>query len=474
MRPSLSVPSTVKHPKHLFTDTIVALSTPPGRSGIGVIRMTGPDVLSILKRIFVSSRDTGFPDRKVVYGSVVDPGDGQVLDHGLATVMRGPFSYTGEDVGELSLHGAPVVLDVVIRLIMSLGARLASRGEFTRRSFIAGKLDLVQAEAVIEFIDAKTPCAAHEARLRMDKSPTAAVKEISDVLTEVLAGLEAHIDFDEDEENDAPEVGAALRDILARIQLMRRRAEASRMRTEGIVAVIVGKPNVGKSSLFNALLKKDRTIVTPYPGTTRDPVDDCLLIGGTVFELWDTAGIREHDDPVEHEGIRRTGQRIGEADLVLAVLDASEPADDQDQVVLESCRDKPTVLVLNKIDLLIHGKTAPPLLEDGLAGCAAVSAKTGEGLEALEALLSDMAQEVIAHHTTCEETGLNERCFQLIEAARIPIERVLDRLEGRDDIPPEIVSYELRSALGHLQEITGEQVNEEILDKIFERFCVGK
>jgi tRNA modification GTPase len=436
--------------------------------------MTGPDVLSILQQIFVSPSDTKFPDRKAVYGSVIDAHTGQVLDHGLVTIMRGPFSYTGEDVGELSLHGSPVVLDTVVRLIISLGARLASRGEFTRRAFLAGKLDLVQAEAVIELIEAKTPRAAAEARLRMDKSPSAAVKEVSDALTEILADLEAHIDFDEDEESDVPEIKWSLSEIVSKIELMRKGAEVARIRTEGIVAVIIGKPNVGKSSLFNALLKNDRTIVTPYPGTTRDAVDDCLVIGGTVFVLWDTAGIREHNDPVEQEGIRRTRERIDQADLVIAVLDASEPTDDQDTVVLESCRDKATVLALNKVDLVEEDALNLSALGDGFAACAAVSAKTGEGIETLEAILNDMAQEMLAQHSTSGETGLNARCFQLIEAARIPIEQVLDRLNRSDSIPAEILSYELRCALGFLQEITGERADEEILDRIFQRFCVGK
>jgi tRNA modification GTPase len=464
----------MKHPNQTAGDTIVALSTPPGRSGIGVVRLSGPDVMSILKKIFISKGNSEFSDRRAIYGSVTDPQTGQVLDDGLVTVMRGPRSYTGEDVAELSLHGSPLVLDMVVRLIILHGGRLAVRGEFTRRAFLAGKLDLIQAEAVIELIEAKTGAAATEARRLMDKGPTVAVCEISDALKDILAEIEAHIDFDEDEESGPPETGPAIREVLAKIETMKRKAEASRIRRDGISTVITGKPNVGKSTLFNALLKNERTIVTPYPGTTRDPVDDCILLGGKVLVLWDTAGIRNDPDPVEEEGIRRTREIIDHADLVIAVLDASEPTDEEDVKVLDCCKGKKTVLVFNKVDLVREEKFRATALGEATASHVAVSAKTGQGMDALERMLDDLAEQMMAQGLMAEGPGLNSRCSQLIDTATVHIERVISRLNRRESIPPEILSYELRCALGPLEEITGERANEGVLDRIFDRFCVGK
>lgn len=456
-------------------DTIVALSTPRGYSGIGVVRMSGPEALSILERIFEpASGKYGFPDRRVVYGKVFDGEKKLVLDDGLALFVRGPSTYTGDDVVELSLHGSPLVLDLVAQAIVRLGARPAQRGEFTRRAFLSGKLDLVQAEAVIDLIEAGSPAAIQEARGRLDRTISKEITEISDRLKDLLAEIEAHIDFDEDEEEPVPEPLPALKHLLGKMNELRANAEAGRMRREGLTMVITGKPNVGKSTLFNALLREDRTIVTPYPGTTRDTVDELLLLDGISFLVCDTAGIRRNPDPVEGEGIRRTIEKIGEADLVIALLDASSPLDDEDARVLEVCRGRDTLLVLNKTDLGL----ALDLNNGEIASFArtgpALSAKTGMGMDALREMLAGIGKEKAWLESPDRPGSLSRRGLLLMEAALIPLQSLEDTYSRGQDVHPEIVSLELRSALRQLSEITGEDVDEGVLDRIFERFCVGK
>ena len=456
-------------------DTIVALSTPYGCSGIGVIRMSGPEAIPILLKIFRSMTETEFPDRTAIYGTVFNPREGNVLDDGLALVMRGPHSYTGEDVVELSLHGSPTVLEMVTHVIVEHGARHASRGEFTRRAFLFGRMDLVQAEAVIDLIDAKTASAALEARSRMDKRLSAEILEISDALKDVMAKIEAYIDFDEEEESSAPQTEHTIREVFRKIEALKARARAGRIRREGIVTVITGKPNVGKSTLFNLLLNKERTIVTPYPGTTRDPVDDCLVLGGTAFVLWDTAGIRQHPDPVEEEGILRTKDIIGEADLVIVVFDGSKPPDGDDTIILEACKKNQTLAVVNKMDLVKGMGHSFSTELTGAPNLVAVSAKTHEGIEALKSVLSDFGKKIVGEISpTTQGASLNARCLELMEAVSMPIKRLLTRFTEEGTILPEIISYELRTALGPLEEITGERADDGVLDRIFERFCVGK
>jgi tRNA modification GTPase len=456
-------------------DTIVALSTPPGYSGIGVIRMSGPDSRAILESTFKPATQLKeIPDRQGVYGTVVDPQSGKVLDDGIALVMESPRSYTGEDVIELSLHGSPVVLDMVLQLLVRQGARPATRGEFTRRAFLAGKLDLVQAEAIIDLIESTSPVAAEEARGRLDRALSEQIQDVSAALKDIIAGLEAHIDFDEDDEDAAPDPEPSIRLVFARMQALKELGDLGRVRREGIRTAIVGKPNVGKSTLFNALLRADRAIVTPFAGTTRDTLDERLMLGGAAVNLCDTAGIREHPDPIEIEGIRRTEEQIEAADLVLAVLDGTSALDDEDTAVLTRCKGKRLVVVLNKMDLGLILESNDPALGPDCCPRVAVSAVTGEGLDALRQILSGWVQEIASPTRDQPSGGLNRRCLLLVEAAMIPIGELLDSFSGHEVINPEIVSLELRRAIGPLEEITGERADQGILDRIFERFCVGK
>jgi tRNA modification GTPase len=460
---------------HNISDTIVALSTAPGYSGIGVIRLSGPDTIPILKKIFrCPGAGTDFPNRRAVYGEIVNPVDDQTLDDGIAVVMKGPCSYTGEDVAELSLHGSPVVLDSAVRMIVSLGARLAARGEFTRRAFLSGRIDLVQAEAVIDLIESRSPVAAEQARSRLDRTLSNEVRQISNALKDLLAELEAYIDFDEDDTEPAPKVEEPVREIIRKMETLLHSSEKARISKDGINAVISGKPNVGKSTLFNALMQIDRMIVTPHPGTTRDPVDEYLLLDGIAFRLWDTAGIREGAGPVEEEGIRRSRARVDDADVILAVLDGTAAPDEQDAAVLDAGRGREMIVVVNKTDLGLAIDPNDYLVGLGDVPHVTLSARTGEGLDSLERLLVEVGSKLTRGDGGESRTSLNSRCLILMEDAGVPLRSLLDSFEQGEKIEPEIVSVELRRALGSLEEITGERVDEGILDRIFERFCVGK
>jgi len=457
------------------SETIAALSTPRGYSGIGVIRLSGPESVSILKRIFRPvSQKSEFPDREAVYGRLIDPANENILHDGLALFMKGPRSYTGEDMVELSLHGSPAVLDMILKMIVSLGARPANRGEFSLRSFLSGHLDLVQAEAVIDLIEAPGPSAAAEARARLDGVLSGRISEISDAIKDLLAELEAYIDFDEDDYEFPPDPEPGLRRISDMIRELTEAAQRGRFRREGIKTVIIGKPNVGKSTLFNCLLRSDRAIVTPYPGTTRDTLEERILIGGISFILYDTAGIRENPEHIEEEGIRRSYEKIDEADLVIAVVNGSSPLNHRDTAALEACLGKKMIIVLNKKDLGLV--ISPGSVEFNSAGglCTAISAKTGDGLDQFENLLLETVKSMATDENVSSQASLNSRCLLLMEKAQDIMKGLTGSFEEGIGMRPEIISLELRRVLAILEEITGERVNDEILDRVFERFCVGK
>lgn len=458
-----------------FGATIVAQSTPPGFSGIGVIRMSGPDSLPILKTVFRRLHENEeIAERHAVYGHIVDPDTGEVIDDGIALVMRGPFSYTGEDLVELSLHGSPVILDTVIRILVRLGARMANRGEFTRRAYLNGRLSLIQAEAVIDLIEATSLSGVKEAGARLRSELSSDIRELSNRLKDIVVELEAYIDFDEDEEGPVPMPQSAVRETLEKMEALMSNAEHGRVRREGIRVVISGKPNVGKSTLFNALLKSERMIVTPHPGTTRDPVDERLILEGIPFVVSDTAGIRDNPEPIEEEGIRRTSERIDSADVVVAVLDGAAGPDSQDREVLKACRERPTVVVLNKTDLGLALETDDSFFGPHDTPRLALSAKTGVGLAELEQVMVGLGRDIMDLSTLESPAALNRRCLMLVEAATIPLRDLLHRWEENEPTGPEIVSLELRRALENLEEVTGERADEGVLERIFERFCVGK
>ena len=462
----------------LFTitaDTITALSTAPGYSGIGVIRISGPDSIPIIDQVFKPASADGnkFPDRKAIYGRFVSPQGGITLDDGVVIVMRGPNSYTGEDVVEISLHGSPVILDQALNTILTNGARLATRGEFTRRAFLNSRLDLVQAEAVIDLIMASTLSAVEEARSRLDRKLSNEVRGIIGTLTDIIAELEADIEFAEDMETVPSLPQSSLMDVQTKMRRLLQSADSGRYRSEGLRVAIVGKPNVGKSTLFNALLGEERMIATPHPGTTRDAVSETIFIKGISFVICDTAGLRENPEPVEKEGIRRTLSWIERSDLVLVVMDVSVPMDDYDRWAFDSCKDAKKMLVFNKTDLPAASIRPGPDVEPD-STMTYVSAKTGVGIDSLMDALFEQGSAILSSSEYSLGCGLNQRGVTLVGAASRKIEAILETISTGHNPGSEILSLELTGALRDLLEITGDSIDEAVLDRIFERFCVGK
>lgn len=459
--------------KEYENDTIVALSSPPGRSGVGLIRLSGPKAISIVNSLF-KSRQLGhieLLDRRAHHGFLIETDTGRFLDDGIAVAMRCPNSYTGEDVVELSLHGNPVILREAINLIISSGARLAHRGEFTRRAFLSGRLDLIQAEAVVDLIDSQTLAQADDARHRIDSGLSRDISIISSELKDIAAELEAFLDFDDDEEGERPDPVPALRDVLNKTENLVNVSRLGKFRNKGLTAVITGKPNTGKSTLFNLLVGSDRMITSAIPGTTRDPVSERAYLNGVAITVADTAGIREQPELIEKEGIERTMKWLEESDMAIVVMDISEPLDENDMVVMKSVESKPRIYVLNKIDK--ENDCEEPLLEEvPPESVVRLSAKTGQGLDEFGMKVSSMAESIQGLSAFHEKGCLNDRALLLMESAHENLENALEILEGIG--PLEMVSFEIKSACDKIDEITGQKFTDDVLDRIFDRFCVGK
>ena len=457
-------------------DTIAAVSTPPGRGGIGIVRVSGPRAGEVAKA--VAGR---LPEPRVATSARFLADDGETLDTGLALWFPAPRSYTGEDTLELQGHGGPVVLDRVADRVFSLGARPARPGEFTERAFLNGKLDLVQAEAVADLIDAATYEAARLARRSLDGALSERVNAAVAELVEIRTFIEGALDFPDEEVPDLPE------DLLAeRLDRVRRAVASARgaaargnLLREGFGVVIVGRPNVGKSSLLNRLVGRERAIVTDVPGTTRDTVQEPVQVDGLPLRIVDTAGLHPTDDPVERIGIERTWAAVEEADAVLAVVDDRRGLEEADRAILDRLPDRlPRVLVHNKIDLTgapagewESGLDSRP--ESGLESAAGhrigLSAKTGEGVERLRERLKALA-------------GYEPRAEGLFMARRrhlVALDDALAALDaskrsGEEGAGSEIVAEDLRLAQRALGEITGEFTTDDLLGRIFATFCIGK
>lgn len=446
-------------------DTIVALSTPPGRSGIGVIRISGPNAERIARQFF-----TGFSHlshRAATVGRW-QSSDGEVIDDVVVTLFKAPHSYTGEDVLEISAHGNPVILNRLIIMIQGASARVAMPGEFTLRAVAHGKMDLIQAEAVREFIDAQTDAQARTALRQIDGSVSKEIAPIKEQLIAAIAHLEAGIDFAEDDVElpDAKRAADELSRLRGSLETLQRTYSYGRLLTLGIRIVIAGQPNVGKSSLFNRLVAMDRAIVTEVPGTTRDVLSESADLGGIPVRFYDTAGVRETDDRVERIGVERALETLTEADLVLLVVDGSIPLTKEDLKLRDKVGGLPHLIVANKLDL---AKSRDPLLEK--LEPVRVSARTGEGLESLRDRIgsflgSDRAQglaDVIL--TSSRQNDEVLRAIAALEAGETAL---------RVGTPHEMALLDLYAALSALNELTGEITTEDILGRIFSTFCVGK
>jgi tRNA modification GTPase len=452
-------------------DTICAVATPPGEGGIGIIRISGPRATAIAAEVFRPKKGKDFAgalSHTLHYGHVVDPVTREIVDEVLVSVMRTPASYSREDVVEINCHGGPLPLWRTMRLLVATGARHAEPGEFTKRAFLNGRIDLAQAEAVMDIIRARTELSHRAAQEQLLGGLSREISDLRERLIEVSAGVEAGVDFP-DEDIETPS-GRPLEGELAAVSeavgRMLEGARFGRLLREGYAAAIVGRPNVGKSSLLNALLREDRAIVTDVPGTTRDVLEEYLNIGGMPLRVLDTAGIRHTGDNVEQEGVRRSLAAIVSADIVLVVLDGSQPQTDEDRRVLNQAREKTTVAVINKSDL--------PRRMDRLAWPekqVTVSCRTGEGLDELRQEVLGKMQEG-AMQPREHAWAVNDRHREALERAKQSLERARESAQSSQS--PELIAMDLRDALDHLGMIIGATHSEDILERIFRDFCIGK
>lgn len=455
-----------------MSDLIAAISTPPIPSAIGILRLSGPGAAEAAGRVFRAGNGrplTQAPAGRLIYGTLLDR-EGRPIDQVLATVSRAPHSYTGEDTAELQCHGSPTVLTMALEALYAAGARPARPGEFTQRAFLNGKLDLTQAEAVADLLDARTDAAVHAAAGQLTGALSRRVEAVYDGLVDLMAHFHAVLDYP-DEDIDpfrATELSAALDTASGQLSALLGTYERGKYLARGVPCVLLGRPNAGKSSLLNALLGYERAIVTEVPGTTRDTVEETLRLGGVLLRLIDTAGLRDTDDPVERLGVERSRAALGEAGLILAVVDQSRPVTEEDlRLVGEAVAQAPTILVWCKADL----PSAPaPFLEGPLPPAVMVSARTGQGLEELARLVAELfpapaEAEAGAVLTNLRQAQAAQRAQEALTAARTGL------LGG---ITPDAVLTDVEGAMAALGELTGRTVREDVVARIFSRFCVGK
>jgi len=458
-------------------DTIAAIATPLGASGIGIIRISGPDARSIAGQIFRAKfcDDVRTLNSHTIHlGEIVDPRSFEVIDQAMIAVFGAPHSYTGEDVIEFSCHGGTVVLRRSLEASLSAGARMAQPGEFTKRAFLNGRLDLAQAEAVNDLIRARTDAAQRVALRQLEGQLSNRVRELTAKLTDILAHIEASIDFPDDvAEPDRTQLVGSINEALTEIKSLIESADRGRIYREGARMVIAGGPNVGKSSLLNALLRESRAIVTPIPGTTRDLIEEGLNIHGVPVVAVDTAGLRETEDFVERIGVERAEFSLETADLVLYMVDLTRNVSKDDLNPLTQLRPKPVIVVLNKTDIADASAVmeAQARIRGALPDVAIekISALTGDGLPALESAIAELlVGEVSAEPAVV--SNLRHKA-SLVASAR-SLETALETLIGAEAL--DLASGDLMSARSRLGEITGETATEDILDRIFSEFCVGK
>jgi tRNA modification GTPase len=463
----------------MFTDdTIAAISTPLGEGGIGIVRLSGKDSVGIVEKIFSSQKNKSLKDLgsyKVIYGHIKDPVTGEEIDEVLVTVMHSPHSYTREDVVEINCHSGMVTLRKTLELVIKEGARLAEPGEFTKRAFINGRIDLTQAEAVLDLIKSKTDESRRIAIEQLQGGLSEKITILRDGLKELCAHLEAYIDFPEDDIETASKENmlGSMKEIEKELQKLLKTYDEARFFREGLSTAIVGRPNVGKSSLLNALLQKDRAIVTALPGTTRDVIEEYLNINGLPLRIMDTAGIRDVQNIAEKEGVKRSLQSIENADIVIAVFDESEPLKDEDFEVIEKIKGKNAIIVLNKCDLSSACDKVALASRLGLYDSPVlnISAIRGDGLEELkDRIFNSSLKDWKEEREGILITNLRHKIA--IENAIASLRRAVSGFKEKN--PLEIVALELRDSLDRLGEIVGAVTTEDILDSIFKNFCIGK
>ena len=448
-------------------DTIVAIATPPGRGGIGVVRLAGTEARAIACSMLRLKQELAAG--RAVFSELIEPATGERIDEAVVTFFAKPHSYTADDIVEISAHGSPVVLRHIVELATARGARLAEPGEFTMRAFLNGRIDLTQAEAVRDLIESQTLYQAKVAAQQLEGSLSKRLQPIKKKLVELVAVMEAGIDFAEDDVSVLPAVEILLRIEAVQSPLEQLRASFAygKIVHEGLTLAIVGRPNVGKSSLFNRLVERERAIVTATPGTTRDLVTETVALGGIPIKLVDTAGIRPSTDEAESIGIRKSYEALSEADLVLVVLDSTREISSEDRELLQISSTRRALAIANKSDLAPHAS-----LEIADQKVFKTSAVTGAGIDELRAAILDQVSGPAARGE--QETGFltNVRHQRLVEESLACLEAATHAV--KHNIPHEMVMLDLYGALRPLDAITGETTTDDILNLIFSSFCIGK
>ena len=462
--------------------TIAAISTPPGKGGIGIIKISGPDAIAYSGQIFRKSgikREDQCPyllskSHQLLHGHIVDPDKNSVVDEVLVSVMLGPRSYTGEDVVEINAHSGPAVLATILELVISRGATIASPGEFTKRAFLNGRIDLTQAEGVAEMIDAGSRQAAKNAAAFIDGDLRRTIEKIRGRTTELYVQTEAALDFPDEVDfsiSAQSTIEVLKAKVLAPVEALIENYSAGRIYIDGVRLIIVGKPNVGKSSLINRLTKTERVIVSPIPGTTRDFIEEALSINGVPFVVADTAGLHQTHDPIEIIGMQKTCEQLEKSDLILFVIDAGSPVDRDDLEIFSRIQNRNLIVVLNKSDLLSGNKEfrlPDPLCKSIIVK---ISARYDTDILPLENAIYD---RVVSSGAVEVENRIipNLRQKMALERARTLISHAIEGLQG--NAPDELIAIDLKEIGDILGQILGIAFDEDLLGRIFQRFCIGK
>jgi len=455
------------------TDTIVALSTPSGRSGIGVVRLSGPDCLTFLRKLVAS--DSFDPEPNLLtLRNLIDPATGEPLDQGLVCYFKAPHSFTGEDVVELHCHGSPILLRSIIDVALGLGARLADPGEFSLRAVTNQRLKLTEAEAIRDLIDAQTDVAVRQATRQMKGEISNRLQPVKDELLKIIVRLESSLEFVEDDlpSLETDQLRNSLEKLRANLESLANTFSRGRLIREGIKVTFVGRPNVGKSSLFNSLLGHGRAIVTEIPGTTRDTITESIALDGIPMVLTDTAGLRHSYDQIESLGIDKTKREAADSDLLIVVIDGTTPFTDGDRQVLKAIAKQPHIVAVNKNDLPAFSLTraSAEILSTDQHEIVSVSARTNGGLERLRTAILESFRNGGA---TAEGVLItNARHHDLLRGAIESVKTSEELLKAR--VSEELILVGLHNALRFLGEITGETTSDEILGRIFSTFCIGK
>jgi len=456
-------------------DTICAIATPIGEGGVAIIRISGENALSIASKIFVAKNNYDVKNMQTYtmkYGNVIEIDNKEIIDDVILSYMKSPKSYTGENVVEINCHGGVVSTNSVLNQIIRAGARLAEPGEFTKRAFLNGRIDLSQAEAVMDIITAKTELSMKSAMLQSNGALSREITELRKYLLNVLALIEYAVDFTEDDEDIIDDnlffqIKDGIYKTILKIKNLLSNADEGKIIRDGLNIVIVGKPNVGKSSLLNALLKEKRAIVTDVPGTTRDVIEEYINLDGIPIRISDTAGIRETEDIVEKIGVEKSKEKIEEADLIILMLDASRDIDEEDKAILDKIKNRKYIVLLNKIDLDMEISQE---VRNNLDNKIDISAKTGKGIDDLKTEIKNLFfnGEINSESLIISNTRHKQALYRSLENCDI----ALNRVNANEYL--DLISIYITAAMKALGEITGDELEEDLLNKIFSEFCVGK